>query len=438
MDDLFSASDSQDYAPLAERLRPRSIDDFVGHPKAQKLLTARQPRSVILWGPPGSGKTTFAKIYSRALDGQVVYKNAVDFGAKEIKQEGESAKQRLLQTSCRTILFIDEIHRLNTAQQDCLLPFVEQGHLVLIGATTENPSFEINRALLSRVQLLIFEALSKTQLIQILDRALKYLDSSASWEQLGPNMPQDILDRAVGDARKAISILELIWEAFLRNGRQPLNDSQLADALSVIPTHYDKSKERHYDTISAFIKSIRGSDPNAALIYLAIMLKGGEDPKFIARRLIISASEDIGNADPRALTVATSVFHAVEVVGLPEAAINLAQAVTYLASAPKSNRSYLGLRKAQEIVETKSDLSIPLSLRNAATGLMKGLGYGQGYRYDHDSVGGVSGQSFLPPEIKDESVYEPGDRGYEKHIRTYLDWVRERRTCSLIQSTRFT
>jgi putative ATPase len=431
MDDLFSASDTPlDNQPLAERARPQELLHFQGQAKVfgeGRLLTdlfkTDHLPSLILWGPPGSGKTSFANLVSKKTKAVFVNRSAIDTGAKDLKTEGEEGKQRLLRFSERTILFVDEIHRLNRAQQDVLLPYIEKGFLSLIGATTENPSFELNSALLSRCQVIVFDALERDALSKILDRGLKLLSANLKWSELSNiDLREIISHKAGGDGRRALNLLENIYSYYSRDPKK-LSEKEVNEAIQYIPMRYDKSREMHYDTISAFIKSIRGSDPNAALYYLVKMLKGGEDPLFIARRLVILASEDVGNADPRALQVAISVKDAVDFVGLPEGAISLAQGVTYLATAPKSNRSYMGLRKAQALVDTRPNLEVPLSIRNAPTSLMKEIGYGKDYQYAHNADSGVTNQKFLPPEIENEKFYIPTSRGYEKNISALMDWV---------------
>lgn len=437
MEDLFTASQTErggSFQPLAEKARPHDLahfvgqDDFLGQGKLMQDLLTHHDRlpSLIFWGPPGCGKTSLAHLISKSTKSTFVNRSAIDTGAKELKAEGEQAKNRLLRLNEMTILFIDEIHRLNTAQQDCLLPYMEKGYLSLIGATTENPSFELNAALLSRCQVIVFKSLDQKALEKILDRGLNLLDDKIQWSDLSSHdLKKRILHAAGGDGRRALNLLENIYSFYQATGRATLDEKRINEALAFTPARYDKNREMHYDVISAFIKSIRGSDPHAALYYLARMLKGGEDPLFIARRLVILASEDIGNADPRALQVAINVKEAVEFVGLPEAGINLAQGVSYLASCPKSNRSYMGLLKAQELVDEFSNLEVPLSIRNAPTKLMKVLGYGEKYQYSHNDEGAVNNQKFLPEEIQDQKIYEPSEHGFEKNISAYLHWVDE-------------
>jgi putative ATPase len=425
--DLFEAMSGPDpNQPLAERLRPQKLNEFVGQKQIldqkKSLLQALHDKNylpnLILWGPPGSGKTTFAKLLGNMARAEFLQVNAIDTGAKDLREIGLEAHRRRIEFQTKTILFIDEIHRLNRSQQDVLLPFSEKGDFVLIGATTENPSFELNSALLSRSQILVFERLATEDLQKLLERGAQTRDKSLS-EILTPEAQELLLAVADGDARKLLNFFEA-----LPDQSTPIDKEQLPKILATRTLPYDKKGESHYDTVSAFIKSIRGSDADAAVYYLARMIKGGEDPIFIARRLVISASEDVGNADPRALSVAVAALQAVEMVGLPEAGINLAQATTYMASAPKSNRSYAAYKKALDVVERTGSLPVPLPLRNAQTSLMKGMGYGEGYKYAHDFPRGFAEQTHLPEEIKNEKFYEPTERGFEKNIRQYLEWMR--------------
>ncbi|MCM2281622.1 MAG: replication-associated recombination protein A [Bdellovibrionaceae bacterium] len=435
--DLFGFADSSqpDSAaqPLAERLRPKTLEDMLGQPKIlgerstwRRLIEAGSVPSLILWGPPGCGKTTFALLLAKRVDAEFVVRNAVDTGAKALRELGEAAYRRRLEHRRKTLLFIDEIHRLNKAQQDVLLPFVERGDLTLVGATTENPSYEINNALLSRCRVLVFERLDESDLQKLIDRA-------AATRELDPTVlltdesRARLIELSDGDARKLINMMELLLEARVAAGESwvgPLDPVALAQILDVPSLRYDRNSDEHYDTISAFIKSVRGSDPNAAVYYLARMISGGEDPVFIARRLVILASEDVGNADPRAISVAVAGLQAVELVGWPEAAITLAQVTTYLASAPKSNRAYVAFQEAQAEVARSGTLPIPLSLRSAKTSLMKQMGYGRGYKYSHEGPKGYVPQVFLPEEIQGKVFYDPTDRGFEKNIRQYLEWMK--------------
>lgn len=432
--DLFSASNAAlNSSPLSEVLRPKNLDEIIGQEKTlgpqaklgQMLRKGYLP-SLIIWGPPGTGKTTFALALSQHFNAHFENLNAVDAGAKALREVGEKGKDRRLQFQQKTVLFVDEIHRFNKAQQDVLLPFVEKGDLVLIGATTENPSYELNRALLSRCRVVIFERLSTEDLGKIVVRAEKHFNKKLEII-LTKEAIDNLLEYSDGDARRLINSLDILYN-FTRDfaADERLDRDEMRELLQQNPLGYDKSSEMHYDLISAFIKSIRGSDPDAAVYYLARMLDGGEDPIFIARRLIILASEDIGNADPRAITVATSGLQAVEAIGLPEGAITLSQVTTYLASCPKSNASYMALNKARELVEKTRTLPVPLHLRSAKTALAKDLGYGKDYEYPHNFPTGWVDQSYLPEEIKEAHFYEPTSRGFEKNISEYLNWMKRR------------
>ena len=430
--------------PLAERLRPKRLEDILGQPKLlgqgapwRRLIDTGQLPSLILWGPPGTGKTTFALLLAQKVDAEFITVNAIETGAKTLRELGESGRRRRLELRRKTLLFVDEIHRLNKGQQDVLLPFVEKGDLILVGATTENPSYEINAALLSRCRILVFERLSDADLEALMNRAAE--SCSTTLPLLLSESAKEIAIRfADGDGRRLLNLMEVICnlkgfpgkesedQVDLASSRFPLKPEVLEELMSSqAGVRYDKTADEHYDTISAFIKSVRGSDPDAAVYYLARMIKGGEDPVFIARRLVILASEDISNADPRALSVAVAGLQAVELVGWPEAAISLAQVTTYLASAPKSNRSYIALQKAQELVDRTGTVPIPLALRSAKTSAMKGLGYGKGYRYSHEGEKGYLQQRFLPEELGEVRLYEPTDHGFEKNIRQYLEWLKK-------------
>lgn len=418
--------------PLAERLRPTTLSEFVGQSNLSSSSSSvlksirrsgRLP-NLILWGPPGTGKTTFALLLAQQVEARFIQVNAVDTGAKKLKEIGQRAIEDKKILSQHTVLFVDEIHRLNKAQQDVLLPFAEKGDFSLIGATTENPGYELNSALLSRSRVLSFERHQKEDLEKILKRAENLLNFDVS-QHVDPSGIDYLIDSADGDARQLLNMLEQILDISHEvNSSEKLSRQDLKSLLQTAPLYYDKTADEHYDTISAFIKSIRGSSPDAALYYLARMIAGGEDPKFIARRLVILASEDIGNADPRALSIATAGVQAVEFVGLPEGAINLAQVTTYLASCPKSNRSYEGLKKAQGLVKEKGRLPIPKALRSAQTKFAKSQGYGEGYEYSHEGPTGYIDQQFLPDEIKDVQLYNPSERGFEKNISEYLNWMK--------------
>jgi putative ATPase len=433
--DLFSSSAASiSTQPLSEILRPKNLDEIFGQEKTlgtqsklgQMLRKGYLP-SLIIWGPPGTGKTTFALALSQHFQAHFVNLNAVDTGAKALREVGEAGRDRRLQFQQKTVLFVDEIHRFNKAQQDVLLPFVEKGDLVLIGATTENPSYELNRALLSRCRVVIFERLNESDLHKIVLRAEAHYNKPIE-KVLTPDAVQNLLEYSDGDARRLINSLEILYNFTKDEPEGELMDrDNMRELLQQNPIGYDKSSEMHYDLISAFIKSVRGSDPDAAVYYLARMLDGGEDPIFIARRLIILASEDISNADPRAISVAIAGLQAVEAIGLPEGAITLSQVTTYLASCPKSNASYMALHKARALVEQTRTLPVPLHLRSAKTPLAKDLGYGKDYEYPHNNPTGWAEQSYLPEEIKDARIYEPTNRGFEKNIREYMNWMKNKK-----------
>lgn len=423
---------SQSLKPLAERLRPQDLNDILGQqdllgPQSvlMTLIRKGQLPNLILWGPPGTGKTTFALALSKELQAHFVSIHAVDSGAKELRSIGEDGRQRRRMYQQKTVLFVDEIHRFNKAQQDVLLPFVEQGDLVLIGATTENPSYELNKALLSRSRVLVFQRLQLADLEELLKRASQSLGVDLQ-QMLPKDLRQHLLESADGDARRLLNSFEIL-ASYFESVKRPLSSAEFKQALS-LAMPYDKNSEYHYDLISAFIKSVRGSDPDAAMYYMARMLEGGEDPLFIARRLVILASEDIGNADPRALAMAISGLQAIEAIGLPEGAITLSQVTTYLASCPKSNRAYMALHKAREAIEKTRSLPVPLHLRPSKTQMSKSLGYGQDYLYPHDYPKAWVQQDYLPSELKGQKFYEPAERGFEKNILEYLDWVKAQKT----------
>jgi putative ATPase len=416
------------FQPLAERVRPRQIGDLFGQahlvgpdgPIRRYIEQGRIP-SMIFWGPPGSGKTTLAEICAGSLNYRFEQLSATDAGVKDVRRVLETAEKTRRIEGRQTLLFIDEIHRFNKAQQDTLLHAIEQGLIVLIGATTENPSFEVNRALLSRMQVYILQPLNDDEVRKVIDRAIAS-DSVLSGTGVDVEAMEFLLQYSGGDARKALNALEAAM-SLVPQGKGPLaiDRHMLEKALQHRAPEYDKGGESHYDTVSAFIKSMRGSDPDAALFWMAKMIEGGEDPKFIARRMVIFASEDIGNADPYALTLAISVFHAVEMIGLPEARINLAQGVTYLAGCPKSNASYQGLNEASADVKSGGPFSIPLYLRNAPTSFMKEIGYGQGYRYPHSYPGHFVEEHYFPEQMQPKAYYRPGTEGREKFLKERLE-----------------
>lgn len=411
--------------PLAERVRPKSISRFIGHKKylgkgkfLQNLIDNNDLLSVIFWGPPGSGKTTLSRILANTADAEFHQLSAIDSGVKNLREIINIGKANITMGK-RTVLFIDEIHRFNKAQQDSLLSGVETGIITLIGATTENPSFEVISPLLSRMRVIKLEALTQDDLKLVLNLAIEEDEILRSINPIIDKKAVNLLiNTCNGDARRLLNNLELS----IRLAGQDSSVTPEIVSLALV-THtpgYDKKGDAHYDTISAFIKSVRGSDPDAAVYWLARMLESGEDPKFIARRLIILASEDIGNADPFGIVMANNTFSAVEKIGMPEARIILAQAATYLASAPKSNASYLAIGQAIEEVKNGPEYEVPLHLRNAPTKLMKDEGYSDGYIYPHDHPSNFKEQVYLPDEINDKIFYNPSDNGREKKISARL------------------
>ena len=406
--------------PLAERLRPVRLDDLVGQEHLvgtkgviRKTIQSGNIPSMIFWGPPGVGKTTIANIIANEAKKPFYILSAISAGVKDIREIIDKAK-----SSPRSILFIDEIHRFNKSQQDALLGAVEKGIITLIGATTENPSFEVNSALLSRSQVYTLNALEEKDLLKLVNHALKK-DEELKKRDVEVKEHQALFQLSGGDARKVLNLLELVVDS-VEEGKVVSTDELVTSVAQKKIAIYDKSGEQHYDIISAFIKSIRGSDPNAAIYYLARMVEGGEDVKFIARRMVILASEDIGNANPTALVMANNTFQAVDVIGYPEARIILAQCAVYLASSPKSNASYVAIENAIGKVRETGDLPVPLSVRNAPTKLMKNMGYGKGYQYAHDYEGGFVNMEFLPEKISGEKFYEPGNNPREDELRKYL------------------
>jgi putative ATPase len=421
--------------PLADRIRPKTIDEFVGQEHIlgegkplRMMIETGDVQSMILWGPPGVGKTTLAKIISEKINADFYQVNAVLSGTKEIKEIIDKAEKNLKFYGKKTILFIDEIHRFNKAQQSVLLNSVENGTIILIGATTENPSFEIISPLLSRCQVFVLEPLGVNELNKILERALK-VDEVLSKLKIKIEDKNLLFLYSGGDARVMLNALEIAIKLAKpdENNEIFLTREIILEAFQRKHFKYDKAGEEHYNLISAFIKSIRGSDPDAAVYWLARMLIAGEDPKFIARRMIILASEDIGNAEPYALTLATSCFTAVDYVGMPEARIILAQVATYLASCPKSNSAYLAIEEAMEDAQRYPDLPVPLHLRNAPTKLMKELGYGKDYKYSHDFPNHFVEQQFLPEELKDKIYYRPTELGREKILKERLESLWKKR-----------
>ncbi len=436
-DTLFSASakkSTERGAPLAERMRPHALTDLVGQKHVlgpQSLLTqaiqADRVRSMILWGPPGSGKTTLARVVAGATRSFFVPFSAVLGSVGELREIVAAARDRLQFQGQRTIVFVDEIHRFNKAQQDAFLPHVEDGTIVVIGATTENPSFAVNAALLSRCKVFRLEALQTSDLVELLRRALSDAEHGLGAKHYTADEAAiaAIADAARGDARRALSTLEIVADWLDAAGQTHVSIEAVAAAESHRPLLYDKSGEEHYNVVSAFIKSMRGSDPDAAVYWMMRMLAAGDDPLFVSRRMLIFASEDVGNADPRGLVVATAADDTLRRVGMPEATYALAQACVYLASAPKSNACNVAWHRAKELIDRHGALPVPKKLRNAVTPLMREEGYGAGYKYAHDFDDAVvPGEKYLPEAIEDEVLYEPTDRGEESRVRERLARLR--------------
>ncbi len=409
--------------PLAERMRPFTLDEFagqqhlVGEGKVLRVvMQSGNIPSMIFWGPPGVGKTTLANIIAKETGKTFITLSAISSGVKEVRETIDLAKKH-----GNILLFIDEIHRFNKAQQDSLLGAVEKGYITLIGATTENPSFEVISALLSRCQVYILKELTKEDLLGLMHRAIVN-DVLLREREIDVRETDALLRLSGGDARKLLSLLEIVVNS-VPKGKVEITDEVVVNTVQKKMALYDKSGEQHYDIISAFIKSMRGSDPNAAVYWLARMIEGGEDPLFIARRMLILASEDIGNANPNALLLANSCFQAVNVIGYPECDLILSQTAIYLATSPKSNASTTAIINAKEAVKQNGDLSVPLNIRNAPTGLMKQLGYGSGYKYAHDYEGNFTQEEFLPEKIRTQVFYDPGDNPKENELRKKLkEW----------------
>jgi len=427
-DDLFAHSAAKaaaKKAPLAERMRPRTLEEYVGQTRVlgpgrllKQISEQKTLPSLILWGPPGCGKTTLAHLLANTVRAPFVAFSAVLSGVKELRQILDEAREERRRSGVATILFVDEIHRFNKAQQDAFLPHVESGLITLIGATTENPSFEVIAPLLSRARVVVLEALGQDDLVLLLRRALADEEHGLGTQRLTANDDAlaFIAQHAQGDARVALNTLEVTAMLAAQKGTSTLDLALAEEAAQHKALLYDKGGEEHYNVISAFIKSMRGSDADAAVYWLMRMVEAGEDPLFIARRMVIFAAEDIGNADPHALPLAIAARDAVHFVGMPEARIPMAQAVTYLATAPKSNASYKAMLAAAEDVKKHGPLPVPLHLRNAPTKMMKGLGYGKGYQYAHDYEGAVVEQTHLPDKLKERRYYLPSERGQEKEI----------------------
>lgn len=411
--------------PLAERMRPRKLEDYVGQEHLtgddaplKRMIQRGNIPSMIFWGPPGVGKTTLAGIIAESIEAPFYTLSAINSGVKDVREVIDRVKKQGMFGGHNAVLFIDEIHRFSKSQQDSLLGAVEKGIVTLIGATTENPSFEVIPALLSRCQVYVLEGFSTESLGRLVDRALKN-DSWLSSKNVKIKENEALYKRSGGDGRRLLNVLELVVSSV--EGDEVVVDNALVDkVIQKKMARYDKTGEMHYDIISAFIKSIRGSDPNAAVYYLARMVEGGEDPKFIARRLLILAAEDIGLANPTALALAEASFSAVEKIGWPESRIVLSQCTIYLATSPKSNTAYKAIGEAQAEVRNSGELSIPLHIRNAPTKLMKNLGYGENYEYSHSYDGNFSPQEYLPEEIKGKTLYTPGNNKREFSIKEWL------------------
>ncbi|MBI5892529.1 MAG: replication-associated recombination protein A [Deltaproteobacteria bacterium] len=435
--DLKTKKPAKSQAPLADRMRPKTLDEFVGQEHLvadgkflRNLIEKKEIPSLILWGPPGTGKTTLANIIAEAAGSRFISFSAVLSGVKEIRDVIKDAKDEFAYRKIKTILFVDEIHRFNKSQQDAFLHHVEDGTITLIGATTENPSFEVNAPLLSRCKVLVLKQLTGDDIKKIIQRAIDDKEKGLGNYSLKiENGAIGILaEYSHGDARSSLNTIEtaVMMSQPDKDGVRHITKEIIQEAIQQKALLYDKDGEEHYNVISAFIKSMRGSDPDAALYYLARMLEAGEDPMFVARRMVIFASEDIGNADPKALQVAIAVKDAFDFVGMPEGWIPLAQGAAYLASAPKSNASYMAYLEALEDVQSKGALPVPLHIRNAPTGLMKELGYGKGYKYPHDYEEGKAEQDYLPDALKGKIYYNPTDKGYDKEIKERLENLKKK------------
>jgi len=414
-------------------MRPRTISEYLGQEHIlgegkllRRLIETDRLSSLIFWGPPGSGKTTLARIIAGATKSHFIFFSAIMSGIKEIREVVKEAEDTLKYRGLRTILFVDEIHRFNKSQQDAFLPYVERGTFTMIGATTENPSFEVIAPLLSRCKVLVLNPLSETEVEAILQHALTDRERGLGELELtaSPEALQFMAEQAGGDARVALNTLETA--ARLAHGGT-ISLESAREAVQKKPLLYDKGGEQHYNVISAFIKSMRGSDPDAALYWVARMLESGEDPIFILRRMVVFASEDVGNADPRALQLTVSALQAFQLIGMPEGRIVLGQAVSYLATAPKSNAAYLGINQALAEVRQSGALPVPMQIRNAPTSLMKNMGYGKGYLYPHDFPEGEGTQGYLPEAIAGRRFYQPKESGYEKSIKERMEWLKAKR-----------
>lgn len=421
------------YPPLAERMRPKSLDDYIGQKHLvgegavlRKMLESGKVSSIILWGPPGVGKTTLAKIIANQLERPFFVLSAVSSGVKDVREAIEKARNSRFFNSASPILFIDEIHRFSKSQQDSLLGAVEEGVVTLIGATTENPSFEVITPLLSRCQVYVLKPLENSDLLELYNNIVTN-DSLIKKRQVQLKEDDALMRFSGGDARKFLNIIELLANSYKDDEEIVIDNLNVTELLQQNPAQYDKNGEMHYDIISAFIKSIRGSDPDAAVYWLARMVEGGEDPKFIARRLLISAAEDVGLANPNALLLATNAFHAIQMIGWPESRIILSELTIYLATSAKSNSAYMAISAAQSLVQETGNLPVPLHLRNAPTKLMKELDYGKSYKYSHDYPNNFVEQEFLPDKLSKKQLWKPQNNPQEAKLKERMEYLWNRK-----------